>query len=179
MSQRLFIALALPAVAQALLDGVRTEVAGARWLRPEQRHLTLAFIGELAAARRAPLEAALEEVRLPAFEVRLEGGGRFPPRGRPRILWVGVAPEEPLRALAGAIAAALDRAGVPRDRKRFTPHVTVARVRPRKGAALGGFLETSRALRGAPFAVRSFQLYHSELQPRGARYTEERRFELV
>ena len=133
-SLRLFVAIELPAeVRQALLrvqDDLRR--AGAdrlRWVRPEGVHLTLKFLGEVAAERVDAVEAALRSAIEP-FELRLRlatlggfGGARL------RVVWVGLEGDvEPLAALAEQIERALTPLGFPRERRPFAAHLTLARV---------------------------------------------------
>lgn len=184
---RLFVAFELPAAVRAAigrrLDALRGELPRARWVRPESMHLTLKFLGEVDEAEVPGLEAELAPLCAAAapMTARLDGGGCFPP-GRPaRIAWLGFETGGPGGAGTeasglAAVQASIDRAaarlpGVERDRRPFTPHVTVARCDPpwprpaaeRFAAALGGPL-------GEPFALDRAALIASRLGPGGARY---------
>ncbi len=182
-SKRLFIAIELPAAAKNRLRTVHIPLPGVRWLRSEQLHLTLAFVGTLAGARQPALEAALAHVQAGSFLLSLEGRGRFPKRGPARVLWVAAhaKPASALPELHRKICEQLTQADLPYDHKPLRPHVTVARVRrtnDRQGRdALQPFLQqTLRVVE--PFAVTAFALISSRLLPEGARYTQEARFEL-
>jgi RNA 2',3'-cyclic 3'-phosphodiesterase len=176
--RRVFLALDLPAETRALLAACREAVPGARWVAPEQLHLTVRFLGKVAEAELDGLRSALAAVRAPAFELDLAGVGVFPAKGGgpgvpPRVLWAGIAPAAPVRALKRAIDAALgpDPEAAGRD---FSPHVTLARWKetrdPDLAACLAGFIDRRRGLSGAPFPVRSFRLYQSRTLPEGPEY---------
>lgn len=181
---RLFIAVDLPASLRdglaALQARLRPDCAGWRWVRPEGIHLTLRFLGEVEAQRDSACRSAWREaVRpLPPFSFALEGIGRFPPAGLPRVLWVGVSESGPggvLQRLAGRLERAARECGFPPERRRFSPHLTLARAargrRPewpgRAECRIGERVEVDRVL-----------LFLSELHPSGARYTALDSFDL-
>jgi 2'-5' RNA ligase len=130
---RLFIAVPLPQEltdrAAALLPAA---LPGLKRVRPELMHLTLAFLGwtpdeQLDAAGAAARAAATGQR---AFDLSFAGSGRFPPTGRPRVVWLGVGEgAEPLAGLAGAVTAELRGRGLKFDDRPFAPHLTLARVR--------------------------------------------------
>lgn len=132
--RRLFVAVPLAEPARqavaSLMAGLAAGPPRLRWVRPESLHLTLRFLGPtlddaLPGVREAVTEAA---ARVRPFDVRLGGTGAFPPRGRPRVLWVGVVDGEPgLAALAAALEDALAARGWPRDDRPFRAHLTLAR----------------------------------------------------
>jgi 2'-5' RNA ligase len=102
-----------------------------------QRHLTLRFFDELPENRvedvRGAAGAAAEGV--PCFDLELESVGCFPPRGPAKVVWVGCgAGREALVAFAEAISRALESRGFPGDTRPFSPHLTLARARNRRGS---------------------------------------------
>lgn len=126
---RLFVGLELPeTVCAALLAGMGG-VAGARWQRDDQLHLTLRFIGAVDRHAAADIAAALGRVHPRPFTAELGDPGHFASRGRIDTLWVGVRPAETLAALARQVNAALAAVGVGADPRAFVPHITVARGR--------------------------------------------------
>jgi len=177
---RLFVALQLPAPlrrdVQALQSGLRT----ARWLTEDALHLTLAFIGEVDGSAQRQVEAALETVTAPALRMELHGLGCFPPRGALRVLWTGASPKTELASLARVVRNALGRAGVAPERRKFVPHVTIARFRqPPYRSELEGYLGTHSLFRTPPADIASFHLFSSTLRSSGARYTIEATFPLT
>ena len=170
---RYFIALALPTAERAALLALQVPKRGFAWTRPEQMHVTLRFIGALEAARAMDLAEALAAVRVEPFFLPLEGLGVFPPRGTPRVVWVGVGKGHPhLFQLRQRIDDTLLACGIEADVRRFHPHVTLARLRPEASAgAVQHFLKSHRGFEGPIFRVEHFGLYASELTSEGAVHT--------
>lgn len=160
---RLFVSVELPADVKTTLARLVGDVPGARWLEPDELHLTLRFIGEVDGVVFQDVLAALDEVRLAEFTLRLEGVGHFPPRGEPRILWAGIGRSAALVALHNKVESALVRAGVEPERRKFAPHVTLARLRGTPTRAVGSFIALHGLYRSAPFTVGDFQLFSSNL----------------
>src|SRR5271154_2453854 len=133
---RLFVALSLPdAVAQSIML-IQGGVPGAFWQAREQLHLTLRFIGEVDGRDAAMLEDALAGIATPAFTLELHGVGQFGNK-QPHALWAGARKNEALEHLQRKVDGAIRRVGQPQDAHKFTPHVTLARLRhPEPGKAL-------------------------------------------
>lgn len=173
---RLFFALwPPPGVREQLWESLaplRRARPGVRWVPPERYHVTLRFLGDTPAALLPSLKLAADSLaRERAFRVRFTTAGVFPPRGAPRVYWVGVTPG-PLIRMRKALEAALGRAGIAPERRPFKAHLTVGRVRPRRGAE-GAARALVGGLAGAHkdgFAVDSLHLVRSELFPDGPRY---------
>lgn len=174
---RLFLAVELPDAVRQGLDALQARLRdswpGWRWVRPEGIHLTLRFLGEVDEATDAAARAGWRQAAAgcAAFRFRLEGLGRFPPGGRPRVLWVGVGEEGSsgrLAALATAVEGAARKAGFAAERRTFHPHLTLARAkrggRPQWGEGIEPGIEEA-------VAVDRLVLFRSELRPDGARYT--------
>jgi 2'-5' RNA ligase len=174
---RLFVAIRPPGPVRARLLDLMGGVAGARWRDDEQLHLTLRFIGEVDRHLARDVDAALSGVHHPAFSIALNGLGVFDRRGEPVILWAGVAPHEPLRALHRKIDQALVRVGVEPDRRAYLPHLTIARL-PRGAGPVRSLIEQSGGVAGPPFEVAEFGLYESRLAPDGPVYTLAERYPL-
>jgi len=174
---RLFLAVFPPSEAQAAaaqaIDALRRSQAGSNvsWVRRENLHYTLRFLGELGqdGARRAA-EAAQEAGAAHApFEARLEGLGAFPDPARARVLWLGMSEGgEALAALALALEAALRARGFGRADKPFAPHLTLGRVR---GGDADWRAALARTAAGpASFRVERLWLVQSTLSPQGSHY---------
>ncbi len=134
---RLFAALVPPDDAVEHLDAFlepRRGAAAFRWVGVEQVHVTLAFYGDVAERRLDDLTERLGRAaaRRTRFETGIAGGGAFPSPVRARVLWAGLALDEPGRTELGRLAtgcrAAASRAGIAVDGQRFRPHVTLARI---------------------------------------------------
>lgn len=130
----LFVAVPLPdAVKQAIAEqtaSVRNRLSFRKWVHPADYHITVKFLGGIDPKRVDELRSAIGPVagRHGRFVLRLEGPGTFGPREAPRILWLGVGGDRPaLDALQQETEQALSRIGFEPDRRRYTPHVTVAR----------------------------------------------------
>jgi 2'-5' RNA ligase len=145
-----------------------------RWTAPDALHVTLKFLGEVAAERRSAIEGALQDavgIAQP-FELRLAGIGGFPSLRRARVFWLGARADAPLLQLQRLIEQRLEPIGFEREARSFHPHVTVGRVGPAVSAT-----QLERAERAAAelmyetaVAVRSVELMQSRLVPGGARY---------
>ncbi len=158
---RLFVAIELsPAMKASLIDVQNTLYdRGVRGSFPteENLHLTLAFLGELPEPQ--PVLDALSVVRFTPFPLTLEGMGTFGD-----LLWAGLRPSPALEALVRRLRRALAEAGIPYDRKRFSPHVTLLR---RASGDLPGIRPDS-----ASMTVEAFSLFRSDRGKRGMIYTE-------
>ena len=164
---RLFVALELPvAVRDALLVGM-AGVAGARWQRDDQLHLTLRFIGDVDRHRAADIDAALATVNCPPFELALDAPGSFDRRGAIDTLWIGVQPRAAVAALAQRVDTALARVSIAPETRAFVPHITLARLGRGAGDS-GHFL--SRPTAALAFAVNGFALWESRLGKGSADY---------
>ena len=177
VAQRLFIALPLPDTVKAQLKRVRYPIAGFAWVPPENLHLTMRFLGEVAAERRTALEARLAGVRVEPFILPVEGTGAFPPRRPPRVVWVGTGRSHPrLFQLRQRLDDALLMGGFDVDMRSFHAHVTVARLGPDTRDLANQWVIENEEFIGPPFRVEGFGLYSSLPGPEGSRYTLERWF---
>src|SRR6185437_1775902 len=125
---RLFVALDLPENIRARLLELQGGVPGARWSTNQQLHLTLRFIGEVDGDVAHDIDDTLAVIRAPAFALELSGVGEFGGKN-PRALWAGVKPNDALLHLQRKIETAMQRIGLPAEQRKFTPHVTLARLR--------------------------------------------------
>ena len=176
-SIRAFVALPLPeevrdrlgALRQAAPDGAKVS-----WLKPDSIHLTLKFLGDVMPDRLERLKAALSALPWDrgAFGFTLAEVGAFPNLARPRVLWVGVEQGgDVVIELAAAVDAITRRLGFPREERRFTPHLTIGRVKSPPGRDWGD--RFVRAARFEPETVSADRivLYQSRLLPSGAEHT--------
>lgn len=175
---RLFAGIEPPdAVRDALLD-LMEGVAGARWQRDDQLHLTLRFIGEVDRHQAADIAAALGNIRSPAFDLALSGVGTFDRRGRAEALWAGVTPHDAVADLHKKVDWAIQRAGLPADPRAYLPHITIARLNRATGP-LDAFMTRHGGLGGPAWRVADFCLYESFLGKDGSVYEIVERYPLT
>jgi RNA 2',3'-cyclic 3'-phosphodiesterase len=147
--------------------------ARAAWERPEKLHITLKFLGEVEQARVADLSHAAERAAVsPApFELTVAGAGAFPPRGAPRVLWIGVGDSSgELAGLQSRLEDECAAAGFPRERRPFSPHLTIARLRAPRGAGLLAAAHAAAGFAPMAFRVAELRVVRSHLEPAGSRY---------
>jgi 2'-5' RNA ligase len=179
---RLFIAIDLDdaardtiAAEQKRLVSAIGKVGGSRLtiVRPEQMHLTLVFLGEVAEPIAAQLtEGIAAPVDQRAFDLTFAGIGVFPPRGSPNVLWVGVT--EGAREVAGLqheLARRVGELGIPLETRPFHAHLTLARWRESRSADRSHALDAAARNVVARIRVDHATLYHSRLSPSGPTYT--------
>lgn len=176
---RLFVALDLPdevrsAIAEtiALLKRACRE---ARWVRPDGMHITLKFIGHAVAdgdtQKLQALRAALASVRVNGpVEMRIRGLGFFPNARRPRVIWCGVEASENLAELAADIERVLEPLGIPAEKRKFTPHLTLARLKDGGVPTLAKAAEELKLREFGSARETEFHLFQSLLKPSGAEY---------
>lgn len=170
---RLFVALDLPGSLKQRLASLAGGLPGARWIAPENYHVTLRFIGEMPAHRAEEIDAALAGLRGRGFALTLCGVGVFDKGGRPAALWVGVERNPALDHLRGKIETALQRAGVTPERRRFAPHLTLARLDNAPGVKLAAWVQAHNLFRSEPVPVEHFTLFSSRLGKEQSVYTPE------
>lgn len=189
---RIFCAVELPedvrARAAAHLAQLREATAHlphkVSWERAEKLHLTLKFLGEVEATRVESLERAAKRAAgsVEQFEARLQDAGAFPPRGNPRVLWLGLQDEtNALARLQERLEAECALENFPREARAFHPHITIARIRV-PAAAPARHLAKLHGEMGfdppASFNVNEIIVMRSELGAGGSRYTPLSRHEL-
>jgi 2'-5' RNA ligase len=179
-SWRLFVAIELPA---SLRSGVRDHVgslrdavpdARASWAREENLHLTLKFFGDTPVSKVEALSQAVERAaaQVAPFSAIVGGCGAFPPRGQPRVLWIGI--EDPTGSLMKLYRSLEDEcahAGFRREERSFNPHLTVARLRQPHGARRLAEVHQQMGFNPVSLNVRDTCLIRSELRSEGSRYT--------
>ncbi|MBN1994724.1 MAG: RNA 2',3'-cyclic phosphodiesterase [Anaerolineae bacterium] len=184
---RVFIAIDLPDDARAKLADVQSRLKEmtppntVRWTAPQNIHLTLHFLGDVAVADLHKIIAALELAGAACvpFSLALEGVGCFPHTRRPRIVWVGISGQmEILAQMHQDLGAMLQKnIGFRPESRPYSPHLTIGRVKkgipPRRLTQLGQAIESQQRLGGQLIAleVKEIKLIKSELKPDGPVYT--------
>ena len=175
---RLFAAIELPDDVRGRLASTaaglraRLEPLDARWVEPEKLHLTVRFIGQVDDSRAPELiETICDAIPAPPFDLSFRGCGVFPASGPPRVIWIGVADGAPsLARIHQVLNGRLVPFGFEPERRAFSAHLTLARVRhPRGGASVRAAV---RAFTVPEIAchVSQVTLFRSHLSPRGSRY---------
>lgn len=177
---RCFVAVELPAGVRAGIASEQTRVrasapgADMRWVDPDAFHLTLKFLGEIAAARLPEIVETLRVLAAVAAPLPLAVGGvgAFPSPRRVRVVWVGVtAGAAELARLAGAVDRALAPLGLAPEARPWRAHLTVGRVRsPRRLGRLAAAIEGTTRVEIGAWTAREVVLYRSHLRPAGAVY---------
>ena len=192
---RLFVALALEeeirrGVARFIED-LQGFAPHARWVKAESLHVTLKFIGEVAEARVKDIQAALEATSAPEIGLSFRECGFFPAAKAARVFWIGIE-SATLAQLACRVEERLIPLGVPKEKRAYSPHLTLARAPGGSGAPgwrkgdrnnrVFAKLQERIARSPAPgfgsMTAREFFLYRSELGRGGARYTKIANFAL-
>jgi len=176
---RLFVATPLPEEIQDRVSQLCSGLPHARWVEPENFHITLRFIGEVDESRFDDIDMALSGLRAPSFRLKLSGVDSFGNNSGVRAVWVGVEHEPALFHLHDKVESALVRAGVPRETQKFKPHVTLTRSRQRSDARLGEFIAGHSLFQAGPFPISEFTLFSSFLSQNGPIYTPERVYPLT
>jgi 2'-5' RNA ligase len=176
---RLFIAVDLPAEIKNNLGSMSYGIPGAKWIDPQQIHLTVRFIGEVDGTTFLDIKTALEQVSLKPFSLALKGVGHFPPRGKPRVLWVGIEQSQPLQSLKGRIDKILATVGLQPEGRKFSPHITLARLKNSPIHKVADFLAGNGLFSQEPFEIKDFKLYSSTLTPKGAIHKVEKVYPLT
>lgn len=175
---RLFVAIELPDDLKTALGRLRTDVPGARWVPPEQLHLTLAFLGEVEEETVGKLGERLSLIHTPPFQLSFSGTGCFPNRRRPRVLWAGLEPHPRLLHLAAGVHGAVLACGIPQEERPFSPHITLARFKVPASRETGNFLDQHQKTDLPHLSVQEFTLFQSKLTSQGAVHTPIRNFAL-
>ena len=175
---RLFVGLEIPAAIRSQLLRLQSGVPGARWRPEENIHLTLRFIGEVDAHMQRDIESALDHIEAPAFELRLHGAGQFG-NERPRALWTGVENGEAVSHLAKKIESALQRIGLEPERRKFTPHVTLAYLKGTRRGDVDTYVGEHADFRSDMFNVEQFVLFQSHMGKGASHYVARAHYPLT
>ncbi len=173
---RLFVAIDLPDTIKPFVVGMGRSIPGSRPVPGEQLHITLKFIGETNEDQLPDIVESLHSIRFSPLRFQLMDLGHFPLRGKPTVLWAGINPTEPLISLRNKIERNLEEAGIEREKRKFSPHLTLCRLKNSPLKRVTGFLMDNGGFETPPFEVNSFKLYSSILTPKGAVHTIEETF---
>lgn len=175
---RLFTALEIPRDAAMSLSLLRGGLPGARWIDPENYHLTLRFIGDVEGHVADEVANALDRVTRRSFSLSLSGVGAFGSK-KPHSIWAGVSASPDLAALQAEIERICQRLGLPSDPRKFMPHVTVARLRNSVPSEVAAYLSARGNFTTMPFKVGRFVLMSSRDSVGGGPYVVEEAWPLI
>jgi len=173
---RAFLALEVADEVKQNIMRLEDEVAGAgadvRLVSAENLHITLKFLGDIEETMIEKVMGVMKAVRADAFVLEVAGAGAFPGTRMPRVLWVGAGSGgEKISEISRQLETGLPSLGFPKERK-FTPHITVGRVRSARGnAALTGILQNNRDTRFGSTAIDRIAFKKSVLTPSGPIYS--------
>jgi 2'-5' RNA ligase len=173
-AKRLFVAINLPESTKHLLVDLDPQIRGVRWLDAEQMHLTLGFFANVPEDVDLTFREKLSAIVFGAFFLPIIGVGTFPPKGPPKIIWIGVGRGHPhLFQLHKRVQEAALGAGLEPELRPFHPHVTLARCQRISPQTVRNFLKANADLDAGMTRVDSFHLYSSKLTPAGPIHTRE------
>jgi RNA 2',3'-cyclic 3'-phosphodiesterase len=175
---RLFIAVDLPETIVPFIAGMGGAIPGSRPVPKDQLHLTLKFIGDTDTGLLPDIKDALHSVEFPQFSFQLCGVGHFPPRGMPRVLWAGIRPAAETVSLRNKIETTLADIGIEREHRKFSPHLTLCRLKNSPLKRVTRFLSENALFNTPEFDITEFKLYSSILTPKGAVHTTQEIFQL-
>jgi 2'-5' RNA ligase len=174
---RLFTGLEIPSLVAQSLGMLRGGLPGARWITPENYHLTLRFIGDIDDALAHEIAGMLGRVRRGSFELRLDGLTSFGGR-KPRALVASVAPVAALMELQAEHERLMQRLGLEPEGRKYTPHVTLARLRDSSSWQVADYLSERGHFRSTSFEVPRFVLFSSRASVGGGPYVIEAEYPL-
>ena len=174
---RIFTGLEIPAEIGQALSLLRGGLPGARWIDPENYHLTLRFIGDVDGAVAREAASMLDQVKRPSFKLHLDGLSSFGGR-KPRALVAAVTPVKALLDLQAEHERLLRRIGLEPEGRKYIPHVTLARLRDSSSRQVADYLAARGFFRSAPFDVDRFVLFSSRASTGGGPYAVEAAFPL-
>jgi len=175
---RLFVALPLPENVTDSLLALEQGVPGARWSSREQLHLTLRFIGEVDGRDARAIDETLTAISARRFTLELKGIGAFGGKN-PRALWAGVAANDALIHLQRKIESAIQRLGFHAEKRKYTPHVTLARLRATPASRVMDYVADHNLYASGAFDASEFALFSSRLMSNGSIYVVEREYMLT
>jgi RNA 2',3'-cyclic 3'-phosphodiesterase len=175
---RLFTGLEIPSGIAQLLATLRGGLPGARWIDPENYHMTLRFIGDVDDVVAHEVASLLGRVRRQPFELRVEDLKSFGGR-KPRAVVATLGPAQALMELQAEHERLTQRVGLAPDGRKYTPHVTLARLRDSSNRQVADYLALRAPFRSPPFKVSRFVLFSSRMSIGGGPYVVEAAYQMT
>jgi len=174
---RLFTGLEIPSVLAQSLAMLRGGLPGARWIDPENYHMTLRFIGDVDDTIAHEVASVLGRVRRRPFELRVEDLKSFGGR-KPRAVIATLGPVQALMELQAEHERLMQRVGLEPEGRKYIPHVTLARLRESSSRQVADYLALRAPFRSPPFMVSRFVLFSSRMSAGGGPYVVEAAYPL-
>ena len=175
---RLFFGLEIPALVKQRLLSAQQPIAGARWQRTDQLHLTLAFLGNVQEQQLPDICEAARNLPVKPFPLTVSGLGCFGDPDHPRNLWAGVHPVDELAGLHRALIQRLASLGFGQEKRAFRPHITLSRFGKEAGS-VRQLLQKQQPFDAGTVLVDRFALFDSVTREQGSFYQIIDRFSLV
>lgn len=175
---RLFTGIEVPIEIARLLTMMRGGLPGARWIDPENYHITLRFIGDIEDRTADDVAAALDDICPPSFHLKINGLGSFGSR-KPHSVWASIEKSDDLADLQADQERLLQRMGLTPERRKYCPHITLARLRGSSHDHVANYLNTRSVLSEMSFPVDRFVLFSSRSSIGGGPYLVEADYPLL
>lgn len=185
---RTFIAIPIPEPVirylSDLINKFQTQFSenSIKWVQPNNIHITLKFLGDISTSSLAKLDDLLQSKKFPSFNLEIDKVGAFPSIYKPRVIWVGTTTNPILMEINDHVQSVTEFINVSEERKSFSPHLTIARIKPgirnESFETLKHLLVKNRNLSSLKFNVDKYCLFQSKLTPNGPKYSELSCFEL-
>ena len=169
---RLFTGIEIPAAIGQQLAMLRGGLPGARWIDPENYHVTLRFLGDIDDATAHEAASALGRIRRPPFALHFEGLTSFGGR-KPRAVVAESTEPQALMELQAEQERLMQRIGLAPEGRKYTPHVTLARLRESSSRQVADYLAARGLFRTPAFPVERFVLFSSRASTGGGPYVVE------
>ncbi|MCP3461927.1 MULTISPECIES: RNA 2',3'-cyclic phosphodiesterase [unclassified Bradyrhizobium] len=174
---RLFTGLEIPAEVGQTLSNLRGGLPGARWIDPENYHVTLRFIGDIDGASANEIASLLFRVNRKPFEVKVQGLTSFGGR-KPRAVVAAIEPSRPLIELQAELERMMQRIGLDPEGRKFIPHVTLARLHDASDQDVADYLSLRGYFPSKVFTAERFVLFSSRASTGGGPYVVEDSYDL-
>ncbi len=175
---RLFTGIEIPALARNQLALLKGGLPGARWIDPENYHLTLRFVGDIDGRMAVEIAEMLARVRRRSFQLRIDGLASFGSK-RPHSIVATIAPSRDLIELQAEHERLMQRLGLPAEPRKYTPHITLARIRGTPERQIADYLSLRGGLFVPPFLVDQFVLFSARESVGGGPYIVEESYPLI
>ena len=169
---RIFTGISIPQEIKKALHEMQGGIENARWTDINDYHLTLSFIGEVHEDQAELIDEALTEIKFPAFELCLNGMSCFTRGEHATFLWAGLEHSAELHDLQQKINSSLERCHIEFEKHKYTPHITLAKLKGPSEEQTAGFIAEHNLFKSAPFKVENFILYQSHQAKHNHFYSE-------